>query len=289
MPISLDPVAVLVALAHVVLGVVVLIVAKLCKDMLSPYAVDSELTAKDNPAFGLAVAGYYAGVVAIYLGAARSEAVPLDAGTTGALKVLGLDVAWAVAGILALNASRWLMDRVLIPQSRNSQEIVANRNLAAGAVECGVYLATGLVLASAIGARGATVVTAIVFFLLSQFVLVVLGRAYERFAGYSVGEEVRKGNFAAGVPFGLTLVALALLMMKATSGEFVDWTTSLTFFAIDSITGFLLLMLLRWVTDLALLPNARISEEVVRDGNTNAGLVEGVLAVGIAAIILFLF
>jgi hypothetical protein len=78
-------------------------------------------------------------------------------------------------------------------------------------------------------------------------------------------------------------------MMKATSGDFVSWPVSLGFFAFDAIAGFLLLMLLRWVTGLALLPHAKIDEEVVRDHNVNAGLIEGVLAVGIAAIILFLF
>jgi hypothetical protein len=40
---------------------------------------------------------------------------------------------------------------------------------------------------------------------------------------------------------------------------------------------------------LALLPNARIAEEIVRDRNINVGLIEGVLAVGISAIILFVF
>jgi hypothetical protein len=46
---------------------------------------------------------------------------------------------------------------------------------------------------------------------------------------------------------------------------------------------------LRWLTDLALLPAARISEEIVRDRNVNVGLVEGSLAIGAASIIFFLF
>lgn len=289
MPISFDPIPLLLALVHVALGVVVLILAKQCKDLISPYASDVELTSKDNPAFGLALAGYYAGTVAVFLGATRAEGLPTDAGSLAVAKALGMDLAWAVAGIIALNLTRWLMDRVLIAKFRNDDEIVNNRNLAAGAVECGAFIASGLVLSGAISATGGTIVTAVVFFVLSQLTLVILGRAYEQFAGYDVAAEVRKGNFAAGVPFGLTLIALSLLMLKATSGEFVNWSASLGYFAFDAIAGFLLLMFLRWVTDLALLPHAKIDEEVVRDHNVNAGLIEGVLAVGIAAIILFLF
>jgi uncharacterized protein DUF350 len=54
-------------------------------------------------------------------------------------------------------------------------------------------------------------------------------------------------------------------------------------------SGLILLLVLRWVTAFALLPQTRISEEIVRDRNINAGLIEGVLAVGIAAMILILF
>lgn len=289
MPISFDPIPLLLAIVHVALGVVVLILAKLSKDLLSPYQSDVELTSKDNPAFGLALAGYYGGVVAVFLGATQAEGLPAGAGSLAVAKALGLDLAWAVAGIVALNLTRWLMDRVLVSQCRNSDEIVNNRNVAAGVVEGSAFLASGLVLAGAIGATGGTILTALVYFLLSQLTLALLGRAYERFAGYDVAAEVRKGNFAAGVPFGLTLIALSLLMLKATSGDFVSWPVNLFYFAFDAIAGFLLLLVLRWVVDLALLPHARIDEEVVRDRNVNAGLIEGVLAVGIAAIILYLF
>jgi hypothetical protein len=88
---------------------------------------------------------------------------------------------------------------------------------------------------------------------------------------------------------GLMLVALSLLLVKATSGDFVDWPTNLSYFAFDAAAGFILLMAMRWVVDLALLPNARIHDEIVRDRNVNVGLVEGVLAIAVAAIVLFRF
>jgi uncharacterized membrane protein YjfL (UPF0719 family) len=286
-PFQLDGTAVLIALAHLVLGIVVLILAKLAKDWLSPYSTDRELTEKDNPAFGLALAGYYGAVVLIYIGAVRLT-LP-DLSTRALAGAFGADLGWSVAGIAALAFSRWLMNLSLLGGIRFSETIVSGRNLAAGAVECGVYLASGIVVASVVRQPGGTIATVLVFFLLSEGVLLLFGRLYERLAGYHVTSEIRDGNLAAGVALGLTLTALSLLIVKASSGEFVDWQTNLSYFAFDATAGFILLLILRWLTDLALLPNARIAEEVARDRNVNAGLIEGVIAVGIAALILFVF
>jgi uncharacterized membrane protein YjfL (UPF0719 family) len=286
MNIDLAPLA--LSLAHVVLGVLVIVIAKLLRGVLSPYRTDEEMTTKDNPAFGLAAAGYYLAVAAIYIGSLRAV-VPGEVGTAGALLALGGNLAWAVGGIVALAASRWIMSRFLVTGARCSDEIVANRNVAAGAVECGVYIAAGIVLAGALRQPGGSIVTTLVFFVLSQIVLLVLGRLYQAWAGYGIAQEICAGNLSAGVAFGMTLVALSLLMLKATSGEFLDWTTNLTFFAFDAVVGFVLLMALRWLTDLALMPNAAIAEEIVRDRNVNVGLLEGAVALSVAGLILFVF
>lgn len=251
--------------------------------------MDEELTERDNPAFGLALAGFYAAVVIVFLGVARAGAVPVDSGAAAAITALGIDLGWTLAGVVALAISRTLMDRLLIARCCQSDEIVKNHNTASGAVEFGVYLSAAVVLAGTLREPGGSPLTAIVFFVLAQIVLLILGRVYQALAGYDVAAEIRSGNLAAGVALGLTLIAISLLMFKATSGEFVDWPTNLTFFAFDSIIGFALLLGFRWLVDAALLPSARIADEVARDRNTNVGLVEGVLSIGIAAIILVVF
>lgn len=281
--------ALAVALAHAGLGVVALLCAKLIQQIFSPYSIDRELTTKDNPAFGLALAGYYSAVVTVFVGAAAAQDLPVDAGSRAVLLAMGFDLAWTLGGILALNGARWLMDRALVPSSPNSREIVEQRNSAAGALECGAYIASGLVLAGAIRQPGGGVLSAAALFLLGECALIVAGRMYQWRAGYDLAGEIRNGNFAAGVAFGMTLIAIALLMLKAISGEFVNWSRNLLFFALDAVAGLILLLVLRWLTDLVLLPDARIPEEIARDRNLNAGLIEGTLAIGVAAIILFLF
>ena len=143
----LDYESIALPLAHVILGVIVLILAKYALQLLSPYALDQEMTTKDNPAFGLAVSGYYAGVVLIYIAAALAAGpLPTDSGPRGVLVALASDLAYALCGVLALNASRWVFDRVLVSHVRNDTEIAANRNTGAGALECGGYLASAIVL-----------------------------------------------------------------------------------------------------------------------------------------------
>jgi uncharacterized membrane protein YjfL (UPF0719 family) len=286
---QLDYAAVALAVVEVILGVAVLIVAKLALGILSPYSTDQEMTTKDNPAFGLAISSYFAGVVIVYLSIAALEPLPLDDGAKAVALAMGAKLAWALGGIVALNLSRWLMDRLLVPHVRNDREISEHRNLAAGALEGGAYIASAAVLAGAIRQPGGDLWTVLGTFLLAQFVLILLGRLYQRWTGYNVAAEIGSGNFAAGTAFAMTMAALSLLMVKAVSGEFISWTRNLSFFAFDSIAGLILLLFLRWLTAATLLPHARLTEEIVRDRNVNVSLIEGVFAVGIAAIILLLF
>jgi uncharacterized membrane protein YjfL (UPF0719 family) len=178
---------------------------------------------------------------------------------------------------------------LLVKDFRNDHEITEHRNLAAGALECGTYVASGIILAGAIRQPGGTPWTAAAVFLLAQCAFIVMGHLNQRWSGYDVAAEVRSGNFAAGIGFALTMVALSLLMLKAIGGEFTSWATTLSYFAFDAAAGMVLLVFLRWLAGVALLPGARMKDEIVRDRNVNAGLIEGVLAVGIAAIILFVF
>ena len=143
---------------------------------------------------------------------------------------MGANLAWALAGIVALNGSRWVMDRLLVSHVRNDREIVEHRNLAAGALECGATFLRRRCWRARFGSRAGLRGLRSRSFLLGQFALIVLGRLYQRWIGYDVMAEVRSGNFAAGVGFAMTLIALSLLMLKAISGEFTGWGASLSFF-----------------------------------------------------------
>lgn len=278
----------LLAVFHIVLGLVVLVVAKALLNLLTPYRVDKELTVRDNPALGLALTGYLAGVVILYIAASRGTPLPVEAGARALAGRVFEDLAYVFAGILGMNVSRIFVDRFLLPRASIYREIIQDKNPGAGAVEFGTFVANAIITAGAIGPENGGPLPALAFFGLGQVVLAVFAWIYQFVAGYDVQGEIDKNNPAAGLAFGLTLIALGILVLAAIRGEFFDWRTNLSFFAVDSIIGLILLIGLRLVTNYVILPGTTIAEEIVRDHNSNAALVEGTVAIGIASVILFL-
>ena len=55
-------------IAYVGVALVLLVIATVAKDLMTPFKIREELTAKDNTAVGLSVAGYYIGVLLVCIG-----------------------------------------------------------------------------------------------------------------------------------------------------------------------------------------------------------------------------
>ena len=276
-----------VGIVWVVTGCLLVFLSKHVKDWLTPYKLDAGLTEKDNPALGLATSGYFAGVVVIYLGATIGpdpEALP----PFRDLAVMwGVDVAWAVAGILALNLSRVLVDRLVLTKFSMTKEIMEDRNVGTGAVEAGALLAGALIIAGAIHGDG-SVMTGVVFYVLGQLALIAFARIYQLATKDDIHAEIEADNVPAGVAMGLSFVALGIILLKATKGGFVSWEENLTLFGVYAVVGFLALVLLRRLVDWLFLPGTTIAKEIVEDRSINVAWIEGTAAVGIAAMIFFL-
>lgn len=275
-------------IAYLILGLVVLVVAKYVHDWLTPYSVDEELTERDNPALGLAVAGYFLGVIVIFLGAAVGPELSGQLRPMALLLEMAIDFGYTMAGIFALNLARWIVDKAVLPHFSTVKEIIEDRNAGTGAVEFGAYVGSALVVAGAIHGEGGGVLSALVFFVLGQLVLVAFGRFYQLITPYDIHAEIERDNVAAGVALGLSLIAISIIVFKGASAEFEGWASSLTWFGIDVVLGFLLLFILRKVTDAVFLPRSSLVEEIARDRNLNAAWLEGVIANGLAVMIFFL-
>ena len=176
----------LLAVFHIVLGVLVLVVAKALLNVLTPYRVDKELTVRDNPALGLALTGYLAGVVILYIAASRGAPLPVEAGASALVRRILEDLAYVFAGILGMNVSRVFVDRFLLPRASIYREIIEDRNPGAGAVEFGTFVASAIITAGAIGPGNGGPLPALAFFLMGQVVLAVFAWLYQFVAGYDV-------------------------------------------------------------------------------------------------------
>ena len=234
------------------------------------FVLRTELVEKHNLAVALAVAGYYLGLVIVLGGVASGPASfsLLD-------DVIGL-VIFGLLGIVLLNLSAWINDKVVFSKFDNEKEIVEDRNAGMGAVEGGNYIAVGLITAGAMSGEGGWE-SGLVFWVSGLVALIVAGLLYDKITSYDLHDQIEKDNVAVGVAFAGVLIGFGNIIRLAGEGDFVTWNESLTEFGYYTVVGLILLPLVRLFADKVLLPGASLSDELVSDPpNLGAGVIEAV-------------
>ncbi len=264
--------------AFIGLYFVLFLLAKWMKDFFTPYKINEELTGKDNLAISLTMCGYYLGTVAIFVGA-------LFGPTEGLTKDLMLVGGYSLLGLVFLNLSRVINDKIILRKFCNVEQLTKEHNVAVGAVQFGTYVATGLIAAGAVTGTGGGVITAIVFFLLGQISLLIFSRIYDVLTPYSIHEELGKKNVAAGAALGGTLIALGMIVLNGVSGDFVSWQDNIISLVTVNIMAFVFLPLVRVVMDTLVIPGSKLSHEITHDKNLGAGLLEATVAISFAIVL----
>jgi uncharacterized membrane protein YjfL (UPF0719 family) len=284
-------------LIYVALGVVVLVLAKFARDLTTRHKLDEEIVQKKNLSEALRIGGYFFGVVLVFVGAVYQPTylAQVDIGL-GFNADFGFDVLrvflYSIAGIVALNLVRIVMDRLVLYKFDVEKEVIQDQNVGTGAAEFGINVATGLVLAGVLSGSGgqseiSEALISLAFFVLGQIVLVLFALSYELTTSFDIHEEIEKDNAAVGVAFGGNLIAIGLVMLKALSGDFQGWLQGITEFVIFAIVGFVLLYVLRLLVDLLLLPRVRVSEEMSSNKNVGVALVESAVVISSSLILFF--
>lgn len=258
---------ILIPLAWIVLGGFVLLVAKMFNDWCTPYELDIELAENDNPALALSFAGYLIATCVIFISAMLGP-------TNGLGPDLVATGGYALLGILLLNASRWINDRVILHRFSNVKEIIEDRNLGCGAVQFGSYLAAGLMVGGAIQGTGGGIHTALAFFILGQAVLIVFALFYDKITPFCLHKEIERNNNAAGIAFAGALTANGIILLQACGGDFISWEFNLGKFGAEALSLLILLPLVRFCFDRILFAKVNLNKEIAIDQNCAAGLLE---------------
>lgn len=265
----------------VILFFMIALLAKVLINLLTPYSIDHELTTSDNPALSASFAGYLAGVAIIFAGTLQGP----SRGWMNDLIAVG---GYSLLGVVLLNLSRWINDKCILYRFSNTKEIIQDRNVGTGVVQAGSFIASGFIIAGAVHGEGGNPLTTILFFLLGQLVLILFTALYNKITPFDIHQEIEKNNTAAGLAFGGTLIALGIILMKGTSGNFVNWTDSLAWFAIDTVLAFLILPIARLFFDKIIIRGADLNHEITTDQNIGAGLLEMTTAISFATILFFM-
>ncbi len=286
-------------LVYVALGVIVLLLAKLVRSVITSHKEDEEVVQRQNLAEALRLSGYLVGVVLVFVGAVYQPAhlALLDTGTgLGFDSQFALDVLrvflYSLAGIIALNLLRISLDKLVLYKFDVEKEIVEDRNVGTGAVEFGINVATGLMIAgslsgSGVGGEALEAVTTLAFLVLGQVVLILFALFYQLTTSFDLHDEIERDNAAVGVAFGGNLIAIGFVMLKALSGDFLSWQQSITEFVLFAVVGFVLLYLLRLIVDLLVLPRVNVSQQMTGERNAGVALVESAVVISCSLILFF--
>jgi len=180
---------------------------------------------ESNPADGLQHAGdvvatlLIAGTVADMV--TKGESVTTDLAHTALFGV--------TAEVLFLVCSRAQM-RFFLAHRLTGE--VARGNPAAGVAAAAHSVATGILAANAVaGDSLRDLGISLVFFVLGQAALLVLVGLFRMLTVYDDSEEILGENMAASISYAGVTIAIAVLVGRASAGEFTTWGESLLGFA----------------------------------------------------------
>lgn len=266
--------------AFLLLFAALFLVGKWLNDLVTSHAVGDQLTEHDNPALALSTAGYYVGIIVVFIGAVMGPSSSL-------LWDLLLVGGYSLGGIVLLLFSRVVNDRLILRGFSVDRELIEDQNPGTGAVLFGSYVASALIVAGSIQGEGGGPHTALVFYALGQVALIAFTWVYDWMAPYSLLDQIEKDNVAAGVGFGGALIAIGIIVMRAVSGDFVSWAADLQYVGLNVLLVFVYLVGLRLFFDRVLIPQSDLNLEITRDRNVGAGVLEGAVSVGFAAVLFF--
>lgn len=256
--------------AHAAVVVALLWVAKKIADRLTSFNDDAQIEDASNFAVALRRAGLYLGVAIAVTGAlsGTSQGFLLD------LQALALD---GLATIVLMFAAYWITDKVILSGIDDDQELLSG-NTAVGIVSCANYVATGLILHGAFSGEGGGVLSALVFFVLGEILLMFGYLYYGAVIRVDLTKEISSGNTSAALALASFIVPMGLILKASIAGPFVSWSSDLGAFGVSAIFGVFLLGALAKVVDWLFLPNTDFHTEIVRDKNSAAlGLTVGTM------------
>lgn len=278
-------------LIYVGMSLVLLVLAKAVQDLVTPYKIGEQLTHRDNIALSLSISGYYLGVIIVFLGAVFQPGAGPVADGLGFTSDYWGDVLrvflYSLVGIGVLNVGRIIVDKVVLYQFDTEKEIITDQNAGAGAVEFGVYVAIGLIIAGSISGEGGGPEHSLAFLGLGMLALVLYTLFYELTTSYKIHDEIERDNVAVGVALGGNLIAIGIVAFKSIAGDFVGWEQGIASFVTFALAGFALLFVVRRVTDFVLFPGAKVADELAVDQNLGVGFIMAAVVISVSGILFF--
>ena len=280
-----------IGLVYVGMGILLLAFARLVQDFVTPYKIQEQLRTHDNVALALSIAGYYLGIIIVFVGAVYqpfTSSVDSNLGFTTEYWEDVIEVlVTTVIGIIILNVARIIVDKLVLYKFSTEKEIVEDHNAGTGAVEAAVYVSVGIVIAGSVAGVTGGPETSFAFLGLGLLTLILYTLFYEFTTSYDVHDEIERDNVAVGVALAGNLIAISIVVFKAVFGDFTTWEEGIAGFLTFAVIGTALLFVVRTLVDLILFPKVSMAQELAVDRNLGLALIETSVLVSASLILYF--
>lgn len=253
-PVSLT--SLLQASAFAAIGIFFMFVGKLVSNMLTKYDDDKLIRDTGNVAVALRTVGFYTGLVLGMAGALSGSVTTFQRDLTA----FAIDGIIVLVTLLVAKASLRFVSLRAVSLSAEAEK----GSIAAGLVELGAFISTGLILHGSFSGDGGTIGGALLYAAIGQVALALSVIAYEKFTKFNVAEEIKADNIAAGLALAGRLVALGIILRAALDGPQEIWSEDLPMFGIYFAFGMLLLAIANFIGDLLFLPKMRVDEAIAQ-------------------------
>jgi uncharacterized membrane protein YjfL (UPF0719 family) len=257
----------------VVAALILLALARWVLQWILGQTLRDMLTAHDNPAIGLVVAGYIFGVLWTIMALLGSPSQGFWRDVLGVLL-------YGCLGIVLLTAVALVSSRYFLGLQVRQQ--LEDRNSAAAVVLAGLYVATSLTYSGALTGEGGGFWVLLLFFVLGQLALLGITYVFRWLTNYDDVHEIASGNIAAGLALAGLLIAVGVVVAHAVSGTYTGLGSSLGGFVI-SLLVVVVFYPVRQVVVQSLILGAPVhwrgtvlDSEIAQDKNIAAGLLEAV-------------
>ncbi len=272
----------IVLLLNLVLVIAVFASVRFFSGITSHINSTKELTEKDNPAFGISMAGVVFAVTIILSGAIYGD--PIYTMQESVISV-GL---YGIIGIILMATTRIIFNKIALPSVAIRNEIVKG-NIAAGIIDAGNVIATAIIIRAMMMWVDANTIEGILAiltgFIISQILLTTttifrIKRLNIKMSDNSLQNEIKSGNTALALRFVGRKIGTAFAITAASNRlvfELYDLPKLLLIWAGASVVMIALLSILSFIATKIILAGINVNDEVIKQRNIALGAVQSVI------------
>lgn len=272
----------IVLLLNLVLVIAIFTSVRFFSGITSHINSTKELTEKDNPAFGISMAGVVFAVTIILSGAIYGDPI-----YTMEQSVISVGL-YGIIGITLMAITRIIFNKIALPSVTIREEIVKG-NVAAGIIDAGNVIATAIIIRTMMMWVDANTINGLfailIGFVISQVLLTSttilrIKRLNNKITNNSLQNEIKSRNIAIALRFSGRKIGTAFAIAAASSRlifELYDLPSLLAIWAGVSVIMIVLLSLLSFIANKIILAGINVDDEVIRQRNIALGAVQCVI------------